>query len=269
MKETFQLAGNAAAIYEDQKVPAIFRPLARATLDVLTLREDEKVLDVACGTGIVGREIASRLGSNGHVTGVDLNEGMIDVARRLTDGDADRFEWHVADVCDLPFTENAFSLAICQQGLQFFPDEMAALKEVHRVLMPDGRIALTVWVGPNDLFKVLAEALSRHVSDEIGQRSLAPFTYAGFQSLPDRVSQAGFGDIAVQTLTVVREVSEPESNIPKEIMGNPVGPSVAERGPEIMSQIVRDVMEGMTDYQDGDKLAVPQQASLMTATVCS
>ena len=85
-RESFQLSGSAAAIYEEQKVPAIFGPLAEATLDTVTLFDDDSVLDVACGTGIVARKARERIGPSARIVGVDLNEGMIDAARNLTDG---------------------------------------------------------------------------------------------------------------------------------------------------------------------------------------
>jgi len=121
-KDTFQLAGNAAAIYEEQKAPAVFRPLARETLNALSIENDAKVLDVACGTGIVGREIMKQLGAVGRVVGIDLNSGMIDVARQLISAETHKCEWHVSDVTAMPFDDSVFTLAICQQGLQFFPD---------------------------------------------------------------------------------------------------------------------------------------------------
>jgi len=264
-RDTFQLTSNAAAIYEEQKVPAIFRPLAQATIEAVALRPDERVLDAACGTGIVGREALTRINSAGRVTGFDLNSGMIDVARRLTGGDAKDCHWHVADVSALPFDGGSFSLVICQQGLQFFPDEDAALRELHRVLERSGRLAMTVWAGPSAFSTSLAGALSRHVSEAIGQQSLAPFVYAGLNQLPARMSEIGFADISIQQLIVPRELADTGSAIPKEIMGNPVGPAVLSKGPEIMGKIVRDVMADMSEYQRGDKLVVPQSANLVMA----
>lgn len=266
-KDAFQLTGNAAAIYEEQKVPAIFRPLALATLDILPIQDDDKVLDVACGTGVVGREAMKRLGPNGSVTGVDLNEGMIGMAREMTKTEATRYEWHVADVTAMPFEADAFSLAICQQGLQFFPNEDAALREMRRVLSPEGRIAISVWAGASEFFKSLAEALSRHVSEEVSQKSLAPFQYAGIATLPDRLSDIGFDDISVQKFSVVREIITPEAAIPKEILGNPVGPAVAEQGEAVMGQIVREIMDDLQHCFDGSKLVAPQEANLITGKV--
>lgn len=266
-RDSFQLTGNAAAIYEEQKVPAVFRPLAQATLRAIAIRPDDTLLDAACGTGIVAREALAHLSSAGSVTGFDLNAGMIEAARKLTLGEGKRCRWYVADVSALPFDDGSFSLATCQQGLQFFPDEDAALRELHRVLGPEGRIAITVWAGASDFFTSLARALSCYVSDETGQQSLAPFSYAGMDALPARMSQIGFSDINMQVLTVLRELVEPASAIPKEIMGNPVGPSVLEKGPEVMTNIVRDVMADMSVYRQGNKLVVPQSANLVSARV--
>jgi SAM-dependent methyltransferase len=263
-KDAFQLTGNAASIYEEQKVPAIFRPLALATLGALTIRNDDKVLDVACGTGIVGREMMKLLGPNGFVAGVDLNDGMIDVARELTSTDASRFEWHVADVAAMPFEADTFSLAVCQQGLQFFPNEATALREMKRVLQPEGRVAFTVWAGASEFFLSLAEALSRHVGEEVGQKSLAPFQYAGTATLPTRLNEIGFEEIEVQTLTVVRRIRNPETAIPKEILGNPVGPSVSRKGAAAMQKIVCDVMDDLSHFIEGSDLVAPQEANLIT-----
>ncbi len=266
-KDTFQLSGNAAGIYQEQKVPAIFRPLALASLDVLSIRDDDKVLDVACGTGVVGREVMKRLGSDGSVSGIDLNDGMIDVARELTQSDASRFEWQMADVTAMPFDAGTFSLAICQQGLQFFPDEDAALREIYRVLRPAGRIAITVWAGASEFFKSLAAALSRHVSEEVGEKSLAPFQYAGMTSLPNRLSDIGFEGISVQKLSVVREIYDPETAIPKEILSNPVGPAVSQKGAAVMRRIVDEIMSELSHCIEGRKLSAPQEANLITGTV--
>ena len=79
-QDTYQLSGGAAAIYEEQKVPAIFSPLAEATLDAVPLFGDDSVIDVACGTGIVARKVRARIGPSARIVGVDLNEGVIEAA---------------------------------------------------------------------------------------------------------------------------------------------------------------------------------------------
>ena len=267
MRETYQLGGGAAAIYEEQKVPAIFAPLAEATLDVVPLFGDDSILDVACGTGIVARKARARIGPSARIVGVDLNEAMIDAARNLTDANSRSCEWHTADVTKLPFEDGTFSVAFCQQGLQFFPDRELALREIERVLRPGGRIALTVWSEASALFEALAESLRRHVNDEVAERSLAPFTHNGGDVLDSVLSKLGFIDVSAQILTVDRVLSDPESAIPKEIMGNPVGPAVAECGDAVMERIVDEVIEALTDYRRGARFVFPTRTHLIQAKV--
>ncbi len=266
-KEKYQLTRAAAAIYEEQKVTAIFRPLAQATLDVISVSLDERVLDVACGTGIVARVLSERSRPAEPVTGIDLNEGMVEVARSLTQSDAEAFRWHVGNVADMPFADASFSLAICQQGLQYFPDEGAALREMRRVLMPRGRVALTTWADPSPFFVALAEALERNVSLAAAEQSLAPFAGARPKTLTALLERCGFRDVGARQLTIDRTITRAEESIPKEIMGNPVGAAVAARGPSVMSSIVSEVIAACSDYRNGADLIVPQEANLLTASV--
>lgn len=267
MKDTFQLAGNAALIYEEQKVPAIFGPLAEATLNAIPLSDQDSVLDVACGTGIVARKVRALIGPAARVVGADLNEGMIEAARNMVDDYARSCEWHVCDVCDMPFEEHAFSIVLCQQGLQFFPDEEAALMEIKRVLRSHGRIASTVWSGANALFVELAKSIGKHVDEATAARSLAPFSYPGSDTLEARLSALGFTRFSRQELTVDRVVANPEIAIPKEILGNPVGPSVQAKGDEVMRCIVDEVIQALSDFRRGADLVVPQRSYLFQAEV--
>jgi ubiquinone/menaquinone biosynthesis C-methylase UbiE len=115
----WQVAGNAAEIYEEYLVPAIFEPWARNLLDRAAPRPGERVLDVACGSGIVARLAAEQVGAAGTVVGVDINPGMIAVARK--NAGAAGVEWKEGNATALPLPDGSFDLVTCQQGLQFFP----------------------------------------------------------------------------------------------------------------------------------------------------
>ncbi len=265
-RETFQLTGGAAAIYEQQKVKAIFRPLAEATLPLVNISKADSVLDVACGTGIVARTVQDRIAPLLPVTGTDLNADMIATARELTKDRSDAFQWHVADVTGMPFPDGIFTLAVCQQGLQFFPDEGAALQEIRRVLRFAGQFVLSVWAGPSRFFEALAAALARHVSEETAERSLAPFTYARLNSIPRMLQSAGFDDVTTRDLTIDRVIEQAEEAIPREIMASPVGPTVAALGPDVMARIVADVLEACADLRQGGDLISAQTARIFSAT---
>ncbi|CUI02203.1 class I SAM-dependent methyltransferase [Leisingera aquaemixtae] len=265
-RDTFQLGKAAAAAYEQQKVKAIFRPLAEATLSAIEISNKDVVLDVACGTGIVSRVLWERSSPEAAITGIDLNEGMIEMARGVTSNTPDAFSWHTGDVTGMPFNDGSFTSAICQQGFQFFPDEEAALKEIRRVLQPGGRFILTVWAEPSRFFLALADAIGRHVSPEDATRSLAPFTYAGLDAIPELLCSCGFADVWSTDLTVERVIHEPKVSIPLEITGNPVGPAVLGRGEEVMASIVSEVLATCSDLLRGNDLISPQTARLFNAT---
>ena len=154
---------SVAENYERNLVPIIFAPWADELVETARLRQGDRVLDVACGTGIVARIAARKLGGTGSVTGLDVGAPMIMVARAtaLTEGVA--VEWREASVVELPFPGAAFDVVLCQSGLQFFPDRPASLREMHRVLEPrGGRLILSVW-GPIERsrgFAVAADALA-------------------------------------------------------------------------------------------------------------
>ena len=174
---SYQLQGDAARVYEAQKVPAIFRPLAEQTLNAVAPTGAERVLDVACGTGIVARLAAGRAGAGARVIGVDLNAGMLEVARACAANDGVAPEFRVADVGALPFDDASFDVVFCQQGLQFFPDRPRALDEMRRVLAPGGRIALSVWSEASPLFVAMADGVRRHVDTTLAERVLDPFSF--------------------------------------------------------------------------------------------
>lgn len=139
-RETFQIPLEAAEVYEARFVPAIFAEWAPLLADAAGVSPGQAVLDVACGTGIVARTVADRLGTDGVVVGVDLNEAMLTVARRVRPD----LEWQQADVSELPFPDRAFDAVLCQMALMFFPDRARAVAEMARVTAADGTVALVV-----------------------------------------------------------------------------------------------------------------------------
>ena len=145
----WQLVDNSAQAYERYLVPAIFTAFADELVEDVT--PGTRVLDVACGTGIVARRAAAR---GATVVGVDLNPGMLDVARSAEPG----IEWIEADATALPPADDAFDMVICQQGLQFMADPAAAVAEMRRVLAPGGRLTISLW-RPCEVYEILAGLL--------------------------------------------------------------------------------------------------------------
>ena len=130
--DQFQLAGNAAEFYDRLPARYFLGPWSKGLVDAAEIRPDDCILDLACGTGIVAREAAARLGVKGSVVGLDLNEGMLDVARTRGNPGSGSIEWVRASALDTGLPDARFDVVLCQQGLQFFPDQLQALKETYR-----------------------------------------------------------------------------------------------------------------------------------------
>src|SRR5262244_133860 len=132
----WQVVGNVPENYERSLVPSIFGPWANDLVDVAALQPGERVVDIACGTGIVARAAARRVGADGSVVGLDLSMPMLEAARSAATAEGVSIEWREGSAVKLPLVEAAFDVVLCQQGLQFVPDRRAALGEMHRVLRP-------------------------------------------------------------------------------------------------------------------------------------
>ena len=139
--ETFQISLDAARIYEKKFVPALFGEWAPHLIDIAGVAPGQSVLDVACGTGVVARAAADRLRGDGRVVGLDINEGMLTVARRLRQ----EIDWQHGDAANLPYTDLSFDVVLCQASLMFFPDRAKALREMARVVTAAGTVAVQIW----------------------------------------------------------------------------------------------------------------------------
>jgi len=193
---------SAMQIYEDVLVPRLFTPWARLLLDALDLRPGEAVLDVACGPGSVARLAAIEVGPAGRVTGLDLSQAMLAIAQaKPVAPDAAPIEYREAPADRLPVADADFDVAICQQGLQFFPDRAAALAEMRRALRPGGRVGIAVWAEIEQAppFAALEGAIREVAGDELADRYRGgPWGMPDADQLRDLLRESGFDDVRVQ-----------------------------------------------------------------------
>jgi ubiquinone/menaquinone biosynthesis C-methylase UbiE len=196
--------GSGPASYEEFLVPAMFAPFAERLVEHAGVRSGSRVLDVACGTGAVSRVASRHAGTDGSVTGVDLGEPTLAVARAWpVDDGAAPISYVQSDATALALDDRAFDVALCQQGLQFFPDRAGALAEIHRRLEPGGRLAIATWKDfEHTPFVVIAKALARHVGAEAAQMMHSPFALGDGAALTGLISAAGFHDVEVFDETI-------------------------------------------------------------------
>jgi len=130
----WQLTGSAPEAYERYIVEAFMLGWAQDLVEAAGVKSGDRVLDVACGTGVVARFSANSVGPNGQVVGLDLNAGMLAKARQLQQASGDlAVDWQEGNAGAIRFPDAAFDVVLCQQGLQFFPDKMGPLREMRRV----------------------------------------------------------------------------------------------------------------------------------------
>lgn len=266
-EERWQLSGHAVAFY-DRYVRLLIEPWVRCLVEVAALQPREHVLDVACGTGFVARQAVRRVGAKGRVVGIDLNASMIEAAREASDRDAaTTIEWRTGDATDLPFQNGAFDVVLCQQGLQFFPDRVQALREMHRVLRLGGRLALTVWsaIGDTPYQAALADALARHVSPEAGSMARAPCALDDAVELHGLVASAGFSNVRVRPTIEMTKLPLPGEFVPGHLGALPMAQATARLAPERRAAILEDMTAALRAYIDGEQLTVPAGAHVVTA----
>jgi SAM-dependent methyltransferase len=263
--EQWQVAGSAAEVYERQLVPAIFGPWAPRVLDVAAPAAGERVLDAACGTGVVARLAAERVGADGRVVGLDLNPGMLTVARSLPVGGAP-IGWVQATAGRLPFPDGSFEVVCCQLGLQFFPDRAAALAEMARVLVGGGRLAAMVWrsIDHSPGFAVLAAALDRHVGPAAGALMRAPFGLGEEGALRGLVAGAGFREVGVDRQAGVVRFGSARELVVAYGAGSPLAGPIGAAGPAARAGLVAEVQAALEDWQGPAGLAFPIEALLVS-----
>jgi ubiquinone/menaquinone biosynthesis C-methylase UbiE len=257
-------SGNPPANYERFFVPAIGAPLATDLLRLAALRPGERVLDVACGTGVVARLASQQVGDTGAVAGLDVNAGMLAVARSATRPGM-QIEWHEASAEAMPLPDASFDVVLCQMGLQFVPDKHAALREIWRVLVRGGRLILNV-PGPTPrLFTIMGEALARHIGAEAAGFVNHVFSFHDTAEIQNLVSGAGFRDVSVQSDTKPLRLPAPEEFLWQYVHSTPLAGVVARVDDERRGSLERDVVAQWQDFVKDRALVLQVRIVVATA----
>jgi SAM-dependent methyltransferase len=265
----WQLAEDSAAAYERYLVPLLFDRAARDLLDAVGVAPGDRVLDLACGTGAVTRHAARRTGPGGRVVGVDVNPAMLAEAaiHVRTDGGAD-VHLEEAHAEALPLPEASIDVACCQQGLQFVTDPAAALAELHRVMVPGGRLGLSLCRGLEHQpgYRPLVDALGRHVGADAAIGMGSPFALGDADEVRALVRAAGFRDLAVRITVWPVRVASPRTFLRGETASSPLGEVIAALDADVVAALLDDLAEGLAPHTDDAGLSFPFESLVITAT---
>lgn len=261
-----QVGREAADLYERRLVPAMFARWAPRLIEAADVRVGESVLDVACGTGVVARLAAERVGVAGRVVGLDLNAAMLAVARSLPPVAGAPIEWREASALAMPLPDGAFDVVLCQQGLQQFPDRPAALGEMRRLLRSPGRLAASVWgrIERSPGMAALVEALERHVGVAAASNRRAPFALGDADELGSLVHGAGFRDVTVHPLVDHARFPSPEQLVEYQLAATPLA-TLGGMTEQARAAVIREVSDALRAYVEDDGLAFPMEAHVVVA----
>ena len=207
---------NPAETYERYMVPALFAPAAEQLLAVARPRSGERVLDVGTGTGIVARRAVPHVGPSGTVTGLDASPAMLGVARAMADEEGRSIVWSEGQAEALPFPDERFDLVLSQFALMFFTDTAAALAEMRRVLIPGGRVAISVFqaIDRHPFYQALDKAIDRRLGASAVEQI---FALGDADALGASLEWAGFRDVVIEPLSLTARFPNPEAFLAGEI----------------------------------------------------
>ena len=259
--ETFQLSLEMAEAYEAQFVPALFETWAGFLVEDAGVRPGQRVLDVACGTGIVARKAAERVGESGAVNGLDLNDAMLTVARRLRPD----IEWRQGDAAQLPFPDGSFDVALCQSGLMFFPDVPRALGEMTRVVRPGGTVAVQVWDRRESqpAYAPFIGVAARHAGPEAIDLLGTYFNRGDLDELSSALTSAGLEVTAIRTEETLLRFPSVDAFVMTEVKATPLADRLSE---EVLGRIVEDSRDALRSFgSDGGGVELPIRGHLVRA----
>jgi ubiquinone/menaquinone biosynthesis C-methylase UbiE len=260
---------NPAEGYESYMVPTLFAPCARILIQAADPKPGERVLDVGCGTGIVAREVASRLGATGAVTGIDLSANMLTVARAIAARERLTIEWREANAEQLPFHDGAFDLVLSQFALMFVADKAAALSKMRRVVTESGRVLISVWQG-----------LDRHpfyqtphnvIQQRLGMSALQEiFALGNADDVRGLALAAGFRRVDIKPFSLTARFPNPDDFIAGEIEVDTAAiPSMqhldSKSRQAIVKAITRDMQSPLKELIFDNHVVTPFHGLIITA----
>jgi ubiquinone/menaquinone biosynthesis C-methylase UbiE len=254
----WQLEADSAEAYE-RYLASAFQPWVADLIALAGLKPRERVLDAACGTGIVARSAAPIVGAGGKIVGIDINADMLRVARAVSNGVRPEIEWRQGAATELPFPDHSFDVVFCHQAVQFFPDPVAGLREMRRVLTRDGRAAVGVcrMISPNPAYASMASALERLVSAEAAAIMVSPFSPWKPQQFRDLFLQAGFSDVRVRIEARSLRYPSVEEFLRREAASSPLAGPVGALRADVRAALIGELEAALADYVDDEGVLCP------------
>lgn len=252
-------------MYERWLVTPLFHPWAHTILDEVRLSSGDRLLDIACGTGIVARGARKRLGETSYIVGIDVSSDMLAVARAV----APDIDWREGNAMALPLHDGEqFDVVVCQQGLQFFPDKAAAAAQMRRALAAGGRLAVSTWRSDDEIpfFRALRDVAEQHLGPIADLRH----SFGDAAALQELLRNAGFHDVGSRVMSRTMRFEDGAPLLRMNTMAL-AGMSAAGKAmddqerKQIVEKIVGESGPVLEPYADGSGITFELSANLATA----
>lgn len=249
-------AGSGMQAYEDLMVRRMFEPWAQRLVEQVEVAVGEVVVDIACGPGTVARFAAVQVGEGGAVIGCDLNEAMLSIAQVKPPVAGGPIEYRRCPADSLAIDDDAGDVVVCQQGLQFFPDRAAALREMRRVARSGARLGVSVWAAIDRCPP--AAALGAAIEEVLGTEAAAafrsgPWGFTDPDALAREITAAGFTDVDVRTDTLPIVYEGGAKQLLATLAAAPVGQEVAGLEPKRRTALVDALTRATAPFtEDGE-----------------
>ncbi|MEO5815105.1 MAG: class I SAM-dependent methyltransferase [Gemmatimonadaceae bacterium] len=239
--------GSIARLYESHFVPLLFAPYADDLARRIASRPVSSVLEIAAGTGVVTRALASTLPASVSIVATDLNQAMLDQGMAI--GTSRPVEWRLADAMQLPFADGRFDAVVCQFGVMFFPDRARAFAEVRRVLAAGGVFLFSVWdrIEDNEFADVVTSALTALFPDDPPRfMARTPHGYFDVAQIRRDLAAGGFAG-AAEVVTVTERSRAPTARDAAIAfcLGSPLGSELRARDGNRLGEALDVVTEAL------------------------
>jgi ubiquinone/menaquinone biosynthesis C-methylase UbiE len=259
-------SGSVAEFYETYLVPLIFESYAEDLADRVARGRPHRVLEIAAGTGVVTRQLASRLEDDVEIVATDLNQPMLDRAALI--GTARPVEWRQADALHLPFPDERFDAVVCQFGVMFFPDRIAAYREARRVLAPGGTFVFNVWdrIEENVFTHVVEAAVGEMFPDDPPRfLSRTPHGYHDREVVESELAQARFETVEITTIAGSSTAVDARHPAIAFVQGTPLLNEINARDPSRVEEATRRATSAISERFGTGPVEAKIQAHVVAA----
>ena len=259
-------AGSIPGLYDRYMGPMLFAPYAAVVTERAKALRPARILETAAGTGIVTAALHAAL-PDAEIVATDLNQAMLDVAAGRIHSNMVSFQQ--ADAQSLPFPDASFDLVVCQFGVMFFPDKVAANAEARRVLRPGGRYILVIWdrLEKNSVSHVLGQAMAQIYPDNPAAfLERMPFGYHDRTQIEHDLLAAGFNDVEFEIVELRSRLGSAREAAIGLVQGTPMRAEIEPRAPDALDRATDRGAQALRQFEGPDGLDAPMSAHIVSAT---